>query len=78
MMDYIIVGLIIVVFIFEIIIVWYMWWTYTQMNNDVIDCQDMVIDIYSLQIAELKKEGLETVVKIPKRIQDRMDKKTKK
>jgi len=48
------------------------------MNNDVIDCQDMVIDIYSLQIAELKKEGLETVVKIPKRIQDRMDKKTKK
>ena len=77
MTDYVIMGLIIIVFLFQLITLWYVWWVYTTMVNNVNDCEDMIVDIYTLQVAEAKAAGIEVIAKIPKRVQDRIDKKSK-
>ena len=74
MMDYVIIGLVILVFIFQLITLWYVWWVYTTVNGNVEDAEDMLVDIYTLELAAAKSRGIEIVAKIPKRIQNRLDK----
>lgn len=74
MVDYVSVALIILVFIVELIIIWYLWWGYTQLNNSIIDVQDTLNDMYTLEVAEVKKQGIEAKVRLPKRVTARLNK----
>jgi hypothetical protein len=74
MTDYVVIGLIILLFIFELLLLWQSYYNYTNLNNSIIDCQDMLTDIYTLDIIAAKSSGLEIIAKIPKRVQERLDK----
>lgn len=76
-LDYISIGMMILVFIVQLIIIWYMYWIYTQLNNDYNDLEDMVVDIYNITAADLKLEGTEVAVKLPKRTKARLAKRNK-
>ena len=73
-LDYISMGIMILVFIVELIIIWYMYWIYTQFNNNYSDIENMVVDIYNITAADLKLEGVDIAVKLPKRTKARIAK----
>lgn len=77
-LSYTAIGFMIVVFIFQLIIIWYLWWIYTQMQNNYEDMEDMVVDIYTLNVAEAKRQGLDVAIKIPKRVKARITKRSEK
>lgn len=78
MLDYVAIGLMILVFIFELILIWYMWWVYTELNNDMNDVEDMLVDVYNISVADLAAEGKEVVPVIPKRVRQRIARKEAK
>lgn len=70
MLDYVIIGMLILLFIFELLIIWYLWWIYSELNNEMNDTQDMIVDIYHLQILQSEEN---TNVNLPKRVKTRLD-----
>lgn len=64
---YAIIGFLIVIFLFEIVIVWYMWWFYNQVDDNYNDLNSMIIDIYNLEVLEAKENKRDVVLRIPKR-----------
>ena len=68
------IGFMTVVFIFQLIILWYMWWIYSQMIDNYDDVDDIIIDIYTLEVAESKRNGDDVNMTIPKRIRNRIAK----
>lgn len=73
-LSYVAIGFMTIVFIFQLIMLWYMWWIYSQMVDNYDDMEDMIVDIYTLEVAEARKCGIEADAKIPKRIRTRMAK----
>lgn len=65
-LDYAIVGFLVLIFIFELIMIWIFYYGYTQLNNNYNDLNDMTIDIYNLAVIEAKTAGREAVLQIPK------------
>lgn len=72
------IGFMIIVFIFQLIIIWYLWWIYSQVQNNYDDLEDMVLEIYTLDVAESKRQGLDTSIKVPKRVRSRIAKRSEK
>ena len=68
------IGFMTGVFIFQLIILWYMWWIYSQMIDNYDDVDDIIIDIYTLEVAESKRNGVDVNMTIPKRIRNRIAK----
>lgn len=73
-MDYTTVSFIVLVFIIQLVILWYIWWVYKTLNSDIQDTQDLLVEIYTLQLTESKKGGLDIGSHLPKRIQKRIQK----
>ena len=63
---YAIIGFCVLIFLFQLIIIWYMWWMYNQMVEKYNDLNDMVIDIYNLEVIEATTSGREAELHIPK------------
>lgn len=78
MLEPVILGSVILVFIVQLLIIWYQWWCYNELNNEIIDTQDMVLDIYQLSVADLSIEGKEVTPVIPKRVKQRITRKEAK
>lgn len=74
-LGYVAIGFMTIVFIFQLILLWYLYWIYTQMVNNYDDIEDMIVDIYTLEVAESKKAGINVVMNLPKRVRSRMSKK---
>lgn len=68
--SYAIIGFCILIFLFQLIIIWYMWWIYNQMNDNYNDLNDMIIDIYKLQVIDAEANCRDAVLHIPKRSRD--------
>lgn len=68
--NYVIIGLSVLIFLFQLIIIWYVWWFYNQMNNDFNDINDMTIDIYNLVVIDANANGRDADLQIPKRSKD--------
>lgn len=71
-LNYVSIGFMTIVFIFQIIILGYMYWIYTQMVNNYDDIEDMIVDVYTLEVAEAKRDGVDAVIKLPKRVRTRL------
>lgn len=74
-LGYVAIGFMTIVFIFQLILLWYMWWIYTQMVENYDDVEEMIVDIYTLEVAEARKDGIDAVMKLPKRVRAKMAKK---
>lgn len=74
-LGYVAIGFMTIVFIFQLILLWYMWWIYTQMVENYDDVEEMIVDIYTLEVAEARKDGIDVVMKLPKRVRAKMAKK---
>lgn len=72
--DYITIGIIVIVFIFELIIIWYIWWCYNQSVNNFNDVEDMIYNLYRF---ELIGKDFDFDAALPKRVKDRIFKKCK-
>lgn len=68
--SYVIIGFCILIFLFEMLIIWYIWWFYNQMNDNYGDLNDMIIDIYNLEVADALANDREAKLRIPKRSRD--------
>lgn len=64
---YAVIGFCILIFLFQLIIIWYMWWIYNQMNENYNDLNEMIIDIYRLEVCNANANGREAELRIPKR-----------
>jgi hypothetical protein len=71
-MDYLNVGILVVVFVLQLIILLYMVWIYNQFVVNMNDCEDLLISIYMIEIAELRGKEVSTL-EIPKRIRERIE-----
>ena len=76
MTAYVIIGITILIFIFELLIIWYMYWIYGQIIDNFNDTEDMIVDIYNLEIAEITdiSKNEDYVVSLPKRVRSRLEK----
>ena len=61
------IGICVLIFLFQLIIIWYLWWVYGQLNENDNDMTDMLIDIYRLEAIEAEANGRCVRVNIPKR-----------
>lgn len=69
--NYITIGILIIIFIFELIIIGYVYFCYTQTTNNIYDTQDLLLSVYNLEILEATNAGIDTCILIPKRIRER-------
>lgn len=76
--DYALYGILLIILILLIFIMGYMYWFYTQTENNYSDMEDMITDMYALQVAESKRAGVNAILDLPKRTKTRMDKKNSK
>ena len=68
--NYAVIGFCILIFLFELIIIWYMWWFYNQSNDNYNDLNEMIIDIYNLEVIDAVANGRDAKLNIPKRSRD--------
>lgn len=68
--SYATIGFCILIFLFQLIIIWYIWWFYNQMTENYNDLNDMIIDIYKIDVIDANANGRETQLLIPKRSRD--------
>ena len=73
-LGYVAIGFMTIVFIFQLILLWYMYWIYTQMVNNYDDMEDMIVDIYTLEVAQARKDGVDAIMNVPKRVRTRLAK----
>ncbi len=66
-MDYAILGFLLLLFIFELVILWYQYWTFNELNKNCNDINEMIQDIYRIEAAEAAKNNIDVVIRIPKR-----------
>lgn len=64
--EYTLVGFLVLIFIFELIMIWIFYYGYNQLNNNYNDLNDMTIDIYNLAVIEATTAGREATLNIPK------------
>jgi hypothetical protein len=64
--DYAVIGFLILIFIFQLIIIWYIWYGQNQALTDYNDLNDMIIDIYNLEVLEAIADGRCATLNIPK------------
>lgn len=75
---YAIIGIGVLIFLFQLIIIWYMWWMYTQLNDNDNDITDMIIDVYKLEVIDARSNGREAKLDIPKRAWNSYNRRHKK
>ena len=68
--DYAVIGFLVLIFIFQLIIIWYIWYGQSQAIADYNDLNDMIIDIYNLEVLEAIAEGRCATLNIPKRARE--------
>ncbi len=73
-MDYVSIGFFLVIFILELIILWYQWWSYSSLYSQNQDTQDILINVYTLQVFDMKKTNPDLKMELPKRVHDRISK----
>lgn len=64
------VGILILIFLFQIIALSYLWWIYSQVNTNYEDMNDMIIEIYKLNVVDAREKGRDENLKIPKKSRD--------
>ena len=67
---YAIIGFCVLLFLFQLIIIWYMWWIYGQYTENYNNMNDMIIDMYNLEVVEATTAGRDVKLNIPKRSLD--------
>lgn len=70
---YVNAGFALLVFLIEIIILWYLYYIYDDFSKKYEDCEDLLVDIYTMELLEAKNNGNEFTPNIPKRIKDRIN-----
>jgi len=69
------IGILIVIFVLQLIILLYIVWVYNQFICNMNDCEDLLVSIYTIELAELKGEAISDLnLEIPKRIRERINK----
>lgn len=71
--NYVTIGILVLIFIFELIIIGYVYFCYVQTTNNIYDTQDLLLTVYRLEIVEATNSNIETCIHIPKRIRERTE-----
>lgn len=60
-MEYLTIGFFLVIFVIQLIILWYQFWTYSSLYDQQQDIKDMLVTMNSQQENKTNKTGLKRI-----------------
>lgn len=67
-MEYLTIGFFLVIFVIQLIILWYQFWTYSSLYDQQQDIKDMLVTMNSLQENKTNKENKTGLKRIKSRV----------